>query len=165
MFFHLFFVLAIVLQRAEMSCTSARWSWATRKWASAPKMRWHCGRENWQPRAERQSHRTRRRCITLSAKVNDVYVCRILCVCKWETQVVKTCIGVPLILWHSERAICCLHLCVQVFPKVGGGRCGCSFPISTGCVTGCPSVSRPQTPPTRTCSSSSPHSSILFWWI
>ena len=64
--------LFVALQRAEMSCTSARWSWTTRKWASAPKMPRHCGRENWQPPAERRSCRTRRRCTALSAKVNHV---------------------------------------------------------------------------------------------
>lgn len=58
-----------------MSCTSARWSWTTRKWASAPKRRRRCGRGNWQRRAERPSRKTRRRCTVHSAKVKDVSVC------------------------------------------------------------------------------------------
>lgn len=65
----IYIFIYILLQRAEMSCTSARWSLTTKKWASAPKMHRLCGRENWQPRAEQRSHKTRKKCIVPSAKV------------------------------------------------------------------------------------------------
>lgn len=114
---HFFFFVNLInmLQRAEMSCTSARWSWTTRKWASAPKRRRHCGRENWQPQAEWQSCKTRRRCIMHSAKVRSVCVCVFICtqffILQHMWSLKSSCTGVPknrrgevwLLLSHQHR--------------------------------------------------------------
>lgn len=59
----------------------------------------------------------------------------------------------------------CACLCVQEFQRAGAARSGCFCPISAGCRTDRPNASKSLTPPTRTCSSSSPLSSTPFWWI
>lgn len=125
-----------------MSCTSARWSWTTRKWASAPKMHRHCGRENWQPRAERQSHKTRRRCIVHSAKVRCVSVH--FCVQASEKWVVKacSCLCVSIIL-HSA-----IHVWIFV--------CRCSQEQAWGGVVA-PVPSAPAASQTATASASPGH--------
>lgn len=93
-------VLAAVLQRAEMSCTSARWSWATKRWASAPRTRRHCGRESWPHREEPQSCKTRRSCIVHSAKVciesHRVFY-TVTCVVFWISM------GFPLLLCRCPQ--------------------------------------------------------------
>lgn len=70
----------------------------------------------------------------------------------------------PLILYN----LLCIHahvwFCVKVSQNVGEVRCGCSSLSSIACVIVYLSGSSLLTRPTRTCSSSSPHSSMPSWW-
>lgn len=82
----------------------------------------------------------------------DLCVCGFVCVC--------TFICLPV-----EMSSSVFPLYVQAFPRTDVGKFGCFFPISIGCVTGCPSAFMPQTHPTIICWSSWLHSNMRFWWI